>query len=75
MIQQYERLGVVLVDKQRARMLVFELGDLVDRSELFDELPRDYDHRGEKERGDVANHVAALTHQHMVRAWEATMRI
>ncbi len=74
-IQQYERLGVVLVDKQRARMLVFELGDLVDRSELFDELPRDYDHRGEKERGDVANHVEALTHQHLRRAAEATFRI
>ncbi len=67
-VQEYDRFGVLLVDKQRARMFVFELGELVDRSELFDELPRDYDVRGEKERGDVAPHLAALAQQHLRRA-------
>ena len=38
---------MLLADKQRAQLFVFELGQLVDRSELLDELPRDYDSRGE----------------------------
>jgi peptide subunit release factor 1 (eRF1) len=67
-VQEYEPFGVLLADKQRARMFVFELGELIDRSELFDELPRDYDQRGEKERGHHAGHVEALTSQHVRRA-------
>ena len=59
-VQEYERIGVLLVDRQRARMFVFELGELIDHSELFDELPRDYDDRGERERGDTQHHVEAL---------------
>ncbi len=74
-VQEYDRFGVLLVDKQRARMFVFELGELVERSELFDELPRDYDARGEKERGDVAPHVEALAHQHVRRAAAAGWRL
>lgn len=70
-VQERTRLGVLLVDKQRARIFVFELGRLVDRSELIDELPRDYDQRGERERGDVANHVEELAHQHVRRAARA----
>src|ERR1700738_3204379 len=37
-LERYQRFGVLLVDRQRARMLVFELGQLQDRSELFDQL-------------------------------------
>lgn len=67
-VQEYDRFGVLLADKQRARVFVFELGELVERSELFDELPRDYDTRGEKSRGDVTHHVEALAQQHLRRA-------
>lgn len=67
-LQDSERLGVLLCDKQRARMFVFELGELVDHSELFEELPRDYDERGEQDRGDTQHHVAALTSQHVRHA-------
>jgi len=70
-VQELDRFGVLLADRQRARMFVFELGELVDRSELLDELPRDYDTRGEKERGDVAPHVDALAQQHLRRAADA----
>lgn len=67
-LEEYERIGVLLADRQRARMFVFELGELTESSELFEELPRDYDSRGERERGDTQPHVEALTQQHLRRA-------
>jgi peptide chain release factor subunit 1 len=69
-VQELYRFGVLLADKQRARMFVFEQGELVERTERFDALPRDYDTRGEKERGDVSGHVEALANQHLRRAAE-----
>ena len=74
-IEDSAALGVLLADTQRARMFVFELGDLVDHSELLDELPRDYDSRGEKERGDVAHHRDALKHQHLRHAAEVALAV
>ena len=74
-VQELDRFGVLLADKQRARMFVFELGELVDRSELFDELPRDYDTHGERERGDVSGHVGALAHQHLRRAADVAFAV
>jgi peptide chain release factor subunit 1 len=64
-VQELTRFGVLLADRQRARMFVFEAGDLVERSERFHALGRDYDVRGEKERGDVSGHVDALAQQHL----------
>ena len=74
-IEDSAALGVLLADKQRARMFVFELGDLVEHSELFEELPRDYDSRGEKERGDVAHHKDALKHQHLRHAADVALAV
>lgn len=71
LVQEHEPIGVLLADKQRARLLVFEQGELVDRSELIDELPRDYDTRGEKERGTPDAHVQELAHQHLRHAARA----
>src|SRR5215218_1786782 len=48
MVREHEPIGVLLADKQRAQLFVFAMGRLVDRSELIDELPRDYDSRGER---------------------------
>ena len=74
-IEDSAALGVLLADAQRARMFVFELGDLVEHSELIDELPRDYDSRGEKERGDVAHHKDALKHLHLRHAVDAALAV
>ena len=71
MLQEHEPIGVLLADKQRAQLYVFELGVLVDRSELLDELPRDYDSRGERERGTPAHHREELAHQHLRNASRA----
>ncbi len=62
------RFGVLLVDRKRTRMFVFELDELVETTEAHDELPRDYDTRGEKERGGVQGHVDALASSHIRNA-------
>ncbi len=74
-LEESEALGVLLADSQRARMFVFELGDLVEHSEAFDELPRDYDSRGDQDMGDVAHHVEELRHQHLRRAADVAWRV
>ncbi len=67
-VQEHEPVGVLLADRQRARLFVFALGRLVERSELIDELPRDYDARGLRERGTPEHHVEELAHQHLRHA-------
>jgi peptide chain release factor subunit 1 len=67
-IDNYERFGVLLADKQRARMFVFELGELVDKNEVFDQLPRHDDDKGDWNRDHVRGHVAVAAHQHLKRA-------
>lgn len=74
-LEDSEALAVLLADKKRARLFVFELGDLVEYSELLDELPREYDTRGERDQGDVAHHVDALLQQHLRHAADAAWRV
>src|SRR5207248_1350736 len=40
------RFAVLLADRQRARLLVFHMGELVEREERFDQLPRHDDDGG-----------------------------
>jgi peptide subunit release factor 1 (eRF1) len=68
------RLAVLLADRQRTRLFVFEMGELVEQEEEVDELPRDYDQRGERERGDVQHHVDELAAQHLRHAADAVWR-
>jgi peptide subunit release factor 1 (eRF1) len=75
MVREHEPVGVLLADRQRAQLYVFELGRLVDHSELIDELPRDYDIRGERERGTPAHHREELAHQHLRNAARAAFEL
>jgi peptide chain release factor subunit 1 len=68
----HERFGVLLADRQRARILVFELGRLVDKTELFDSLPRHEDDGGDMRKDDVHDHQAAAAQHHLRRAAAAT---
>ena len=67
-VDEYERFGILLADRQRARMFVFELGELVDSSELFEQLPRgdDDDHSYTKDHNQ--SRTSALLHQHLRHA-------
>lgn len=67
-VDNYPGFGFLLADKQRTRMFVFELNQLVDRSEAFDALPRHDDDAGDRDRGHERNHIEAATHQHVKRA-------
>jgi len=71
LVQELDRFGVLLVDKQRARMFVFQFGELVDRSELFEAKPRQYDSIGEKDMvgyDKAEHHVEELVNQHLRHA-------
>jgi peptide subunit release factor 1 (eRF1) len=67
-LREHEPIGVLMADRQRARMFVFELGRLVERSELFDGNDRETD-KGERDRGvEPTQEQAARTQQHLRNA-------
>jgi peptide subunit release factor 1 (eRF1) len=77
-VQELEPLGILLVDRQRARMFVYHFGELGERSELFEALPRDYDEvddagRGQHER--MQDHTEELATQHLRHAAEVAFRL
>jgi peptide subunit release factor 1 (eRF1) len=74
-VDEYQRFGVLLADKQRARMFVFELGELVDKSELFDQLPRHEDDKGDWDRDHVRDHSMAAALRHLKRSGEVAFHI
>lgn len=76
LVEEYERFAVLLVDKQRARLLVYELGELVDRSERFDELPRDFDdNRGHQWKTHQQSQLDEATAQHVRHAAQVTFDV
>jgi peptide chain release factor subunit 1 len=74
-LRHSEPIGVLLVDKQHARVLVFELGELTDHSELVDELLRDVDERDEKARGDGQGRLEDRVQSHVRRAADAAFEV
>lgn len=63
-----ERFGVLVVDRQRGRMFVFEQGELIEHTERLDLLPRHDDDRGDWDRDHVRDHSDAQAHAHLRRA-------
>jgi len=74
-IDEYERFAVLLADRERARMFVFELGELVDKTEQLDKLPRHEDDGGDLDRDSVRSHVDAAAHHHLKRAAQAAFHV
>lgn len=78
LVEELGRFGVLLVDRQRARMLVFRFGELIDHSELFEEKPRGYDIRGERDRegyDKVGQHLEELATQHLRHAADVAFQV
>jgi len=67
-VERYERFAVLLADRQRARLLLFEMGQLIEKQEQFDQLPRHDDDGGEWSKDHVAVHTAAAVSRHLKRA-------
>jgi peptide chain release factor subunit 1 len=74
-LDEYERFGVLLADKQRARMFVYELGALVASDDLFEQLPRSEDDDRSHRKDQNADHVAAVAHAHLKNAAEVAFAV
>ena len=74
-LDQHERFGLLLADRQRARMLVFELGELVESAERFDQLPRGDDDDHSVRRDRVRDHAAAHVAAHLRRAADVAFSV
>jgi peptide subunit release factor 1 (eRF1) len=70
-VDQHQRFAVLLVDRQRARIFLFEQGQLVEKQEHFDRLPRHEDDGGQMDRDHVAGHAQAAAAHHLRRAAQA----
>lgn len=68
-VQEHEPIGVLLADRQRARVLLYELGELEELGAVVDEPP--HGDPGHQDRGDLTHAVQAATHSHLRRAAEA----
>lgn len=67
-VQESASIGVLAADKIRARVFVFRLDELLEHTELTDDVGRDYDTVGEHDRGGVEEHREELEHQHLRHA-------
>ena len=67
-LDEYESTGVLMTDRQRARLMVIELGRVVEREEVIDPLPRHDDDKGDWEKDHVKTHAAAVAQQHFRHA-------
>ena len=67
--------GVLLADRQRARLFLFDHGELVDKSESFDELPRHEDEAGDKDRGRDGHKLESSAVNHLRKAASATFEV
>ena len=74
-VDQYLRFAVLLVDRQRARILLFEQGKLIDKQEHFDQLPRHDDDGGQMDRDHLAGHAEAVAAHHLRRAAQAAFAV
>lgn len=67
-VAQHERFVVLLADRQRARLFLFQQGELLEKQEQFDGLPRHDDDGGQLGKDQVAGHTAAAAQRHLRRA-------
>jgi peptide chain release factor subunit 1 len=68
-VDQFVRLGVLLTDRQRARMLVYEQGEIVQRRDVVDRLERQGgDVRGELVKTRVESQRNEQAHHHVRHA-------
>jgi peptide chain release factor subunit 1 len=75
MIYDNQATGVLLTDKQRARILVIELGKVSVREEVVDPLPRHDDDGGDWRKDHVKNHSETFAKQHLRNAAQAMFEI
>lgn len=70
-LQESMTLGILAADRTHARVFAFRLDELLEHTEFNDDVGRDYDTVGERDRGTPAAHREELAHKHFRRAAEA----
>lgn len=70
-VARHERFAVLLADRQVARLYLFHQGELLDRQEHIDRLPRHDDDHGQLGKDQVADHTAAAAQRHIRSAAQA----
>jgi hypothetical protein len=74
-LHHHEPIGVLLVDRQKARVLVFEMGELTEDDALVAELLRDVDDKDEKARGELSAKVDDHDRAHVRRSAAAAFGV
>jgi peptide subunit release factor 1 (eRF1) len=74
-VARHERFAVLLADRQRARLFLFQQGELLEKQELLDLLPRHDDDGGQLGKDQVAGHAAAAAQRHLRNAASAAFAL
>jgi peptide chain release factor subunit 1 len=74
-VERAERYAVLLADRQRARLFVFRLGELVEWSERLDRLPRHEDDGGEASKDQLRDHADSASARHLRQAASAAFEV
>jgi len=74
-LDDHERIGVLLTDRQRARLLVVHLTEVIEREEILDPLPRHDDDKGDWGKDHVKAHANVIGRQHIRHAAQAMFEL
>ncbi len=74
-VARHERYALLLADRQRARLFLFHQGELTDKGDHLDLLPRHDDDGGQMGKDQVAGHTAAAAHRHLKQAAAAAFAL
>lgn len=74
-VARHERFAVLVADRQRARLFLFHQGELLDKQEQIELLPRHDDDGGQLGKDQVASHSAEAAHRHLKSAAAAAFAL
>ncbi|MGI8983888.1 MAG: hypothetical protein ACR2HM_05050 [Acidimicrobiales bacterium] len=67
-VARHLRFAVLVADRQRVRLFLFQQGELLETQEQVDPLPRHDDDGGQLGKDQVAGHTAEVAHRHLKHA-------
>lgn len=70
-LDEYQPTGVLISDRQKARLLIIELTRITERAEVSTPQPRHDDDKGDWDKDHVRNHANVVTQQHLKSAANA----
>ena len=73
--ERAERFAVLLADRQRARLFVYRLSELVEWSERLDRLPRHEDDGGDRLKDQGRDHAESAVSRHLRGAADAAFEV